>query len=515
MKASGKRLIVSGLLIAGIGLLITLATYSSASEEGGGQYFIFWGPVAYGLYRAFRGLLLVTSAPGRPVGIKNPLAPTHPTPQGVEEVIPVQPVEQVTPVEEVIPAVEYQPRPTVASAVVPSETTTDPPPPPSDPLPQNGLSFSSTLATPTAPPERDVPQHGGDPPQLRRCPHCAEEIQPAATTCRFCGRSTKPPTNRLALWSLIVNLLGVPIGSIAALILGYRALRQIREQEGRQGGKGLAIAGIVWGWGALAVAALLLLILASIAGTKVSLDEVKQEAANVAFAERAFAETHGRFSNDLAELGFVPRQGVEVHVVTTPHQYKFCVDVVSSDYAARTWDSQFRDGGETINVWSGRCQEPVRPGASPIPPSWLDTSPADPATPTPSPATPTISPTAPSPSHFRGWLFVASPSAVRVHGHGPNACGRANYNERERSWVTGELLIFSKTKLGSPVIGSVHTSSKAQLVYMSVKGKGLTCGWLAEFDIGLPIDTSFYLTDEARGLVWGPVRDQKMTFVLS
>ena len=38
------------------------------------------------------------------------------------------------------------------------------------------------------------------------------------------------------------------IGSILALIFGYIAKGQINQSGGRQGGKGMAIAGIVLGW---------------------------------------------------------------------------------------------------------------------------------------------------------------------------------------------------------------------------------------------------------------------------
>jgi uncharacterized protein DUF4190 len=51
------------------------------------------------------------------------------------------------------------------------------------------------------------------------------------------------------------------IGSIVALILGYLALREIRKDPQRIEGKGMAIAGIVFGWVGIAT-----LILAIVAG---------------------------------------------------------------------------------------------------------------------------------------------------------------------------------------------------------------------------------------------------------
>jgi hypothetical protein len=55
------------------------------------------------------------------------------------------------------------------------------------------------------------------------------------------------PTNGLAVASLVLGIIWVYwLGSIAALILGYLARRQIRERG--ESGDGLAVAGIVLGW---------------------------------------------------------------------------------------------------------------------------------------------------------------------------------------------------------------------------------------------------------------------------
>jgi hypothetical protein len=71
--------------------------------------------------------------------------------------------------------------------------------------------------------------------------------------CRYCGfdfaRPTRPPTqvaaktNGLAIASGILWLMG--IGSLLAVIFGQLALNQIKLADPAQGGRGMAIAGLV------------------------------------------------------------------------------------------------------------------------------------------------------------------------------------------------------------------------------------------------------------------------------
>jgi hypothetical protein len=56
-------------------------------------------------------------------------------------------------------------------------------------------------------------------------------------------------TNGLAIASLVAGFLWMMwLGSIAAIVLGHAALRQIRHSNGRQSGKGLAITGLAFGY---------------------------------------------------------------------------------------------------------------------------------------------------------------------------------------------------------------------------------------------------------------------------
>jgi hypothetical protein len=67
LRSYAIRQIVIGLVIACVGLLISLASYQTASEDGGGGYFVFWGAVVFGLLRAFRGARLYFAAGPEPV----------------------------------------------------------------------------------------------------------------------------------------------------------------------------------------------------------------------------------------------------------------------------------------------------------------------------------------------------------------------------------------------------------------------------------------------------------------
>jgi hypothetical protein len=69
-------------------------------------------------------------------------------------------------------------------------------------------------------------------------------------------------TNGLAIASLVLGILWLWwIGSALALVFGYAAKNQIDLSGGTQGGRGLAIAGIVLGWVGAGFFALFVLVL--------------------------------------------------------------------------------------------------------------------------------------------------------------------------------------------------------------------------------------------------------------
>ncbi len=68
----------------------------------------------------------------------------------------------------------------------------------------------------------------------------------------------------MAIASLVLGILWIWwVGSTLALIFGYVGKNQIDESGGAQGGRGLAIAGIVLGWVGIGALAIFLIVLAA------------------------------------------------------------------------------------------------------------------------------------------------------------------------------------------------------------------------------------------------------------
>ncbi len=125
----------------------------------------------------------------------------------------------------------------------PPETSPGAPPPPPPPL---GYA---------PPPEYGPPPAHGAAPPIDGGPTAAYGPTPAygpppvygGAGYGYTGSTPTARTNGLAIASLVLGILWLDwIGSILALVFGYVALGQIKRRN--QGGRGLALTGVILGW---------------------------------------------------------------------------------------------------------------------------------------------------------------------------------------------------------------------------------------------------------------------------
>lgn len=110
---------------------------------------------------------------------------------------------------------------------------------------------ASSPAYPAPPPPATLPGEAPAPPAGRPCPNCGTSLHPAAPYCQVCGfrfYGSPSRTNGLAIASLVLSLLWLyGVGALLAVIFGHVALGQIKRDPS-QGGKGMAIAGLILGY---------------------------------------------------------------------------------------------------------------------------------------------------------------------------------------------------------------------------------------------------------------------------
>ncbi len=79
-------------------------------------------------------------------------------------------------------------------------------------------------------------------------------------------RPSRPGTNGFAVASLVLGIAQIFlcfIGTILALVFGYIGKSQIDRSGGTQGGRGMAVAGIVLGWVGVGLGALWVILAAT------------------------------------------------------------------------------------------------------------------------------------------------------------------------------------------------------------------------------------------------------------
>ena len=93
------------------------------------------------------------------------------------------------------------------------------------------------------------------------CNYCGKEIANNAVVCVGCGRQVRPTinattrTSNLAIWSLVLGILGI---SIPAVICGHLGRSAIRKSNGTLEGKGMALAGLILGYINIVILALVI-----------------------------------------------------------------------------------------------------------------------------------------------------------------------------------------------------------------------------------------------------------------
>lgn len=110
---------------------------------------------------------------------------------------------------------------------------------------------------------------------FKTCPMCAESIHAEALVCKNCGYDYRtgtvggsgvaPKVNGFAIASMVLGIVWIYwIGSILAVIFGHIALKQIKASNGKQSGRGMAIAGLVLGYIGVGIAAVLIVIVIAV-----------------------------------------------------------------------------------------------------------------------------------------------------------------------------------------------------------------------------------------------------------
>lgn len=153
--------------------------------------------------------------------------------------------------------------------------------PEGEPLPDLGFAPGEFEPPPTSEGQDDLIEVVAEPPSpmgSKPCPHCGQQVTAATVKCPHCHRflaGYQPPasgggaTSGLAIASLVCGILSLAlfpccgIGllcAIPALITGAMAKRQAGQSQGRIGGRGMAIAGLILGILGLLIGGLWLLL---------------------------------------------------------------------------------------------------------------------------------------------------------------------------------------------------------------------------------------------------------------
>lgn len=113
------------------------------------------------------------------------------------------------------------------------------------------ISLGSTPTVPTMRVGTPAPQPGV--PAFPAAPGQPQQVGSYTPSAAGYGQATAvQPTSTTAVVSMVFGILGLSVlpllGSLVAVVAGHMARREIRDAQGRVGGDGMAIAGLVMGY---------------------------------------------------------------------------------------------------------------------------------------------------------------------------------------------------------------------------------------------------------------------------
>lgn len=160
---------------------------------------------------------------------------------------------------------------------------------------------------------------------MRTCPRCSASVQDGVAFCPSCGNSltSAPPsspggyapltpaqytgaqeTSGKAIGSLICGLLFfIPFCFVVAIVLGHLALSDIKRSAGRLKGQGLAITGLVFGYGWILFIPVLL-ILAAIAIPNLLRARIAANEASAVGTLRTYNTAMVAYATQCANVGY-------------------------------------------------------------------------------------------------------------------------------------------------------------------------------------------------------------------